>query len=104
MNGYFKEINRNKCLTLVPTKDKIEKMKNYQKGWSKIRYLTRSISQNSSDYDKRYMKIKFKFNYELPLNKAIKIRTTTIVVRTVFHESSKYYPQVFLDECLINYK
>ena len=24
----------------------------------------------------------------------------TIVVRAVFHENIKYYPQVFLDECL----
>ena len=24
----------------------------------------------------------------------------TIVVRAIFHENNKYYPQVFLDECL----
>ena len=24
----------------------------------------------------------------------------TVVVRAVFHEENKYYPQVFLDECL----
>ena len=23
-----------------------------------------------------------------------------IVVRAIFHENNKYYPQVFLDECL----
>ena len=44
----------------------------------------------------------FKFNSddELPLNKTIKIPTITIVVRAAFHENNKYYPQVFLDECL----
>ena len=26
--------------------------------------------------------------------------TMKIVVRAVFHENNKYYPQVFLDECL----
>ena len=30
----------------------------------------------------------------------IKIPTLTIVVRAIFHENNKCYPQVFLDECL----
>ena len=30
----------------------------------------------------------------------IEIPTMTIVVRAVFHENNKYYPQVFLDDCL----
>ena len=36
----------------------------------------------------------------LPLNKMIEISMMTIVVRTAFHENSKYYPQdkCFLDE------
>ena len=46
------------------------------------------------------MKIKFNLNDELPLNKTIEIPTMTIVVRAVFYENNKYYPQVFLDECL----
>ena len=46
------------------------------------------------------MKIKFNSDDELSLNKTIEIPTITIVVRAVFHENKKYYPQVFLDECL----
>ena len=42
------------------------------------------------------MKIKFNSDDELPLNKAIEMPTMTIVVRAVFHENKKYYPQVFL--------
>ena len=45
------------------------------------------------------MKIKFNSDDELALNKTIEITTITTVVRAVFHEISKYYPQVFLDEC-----
>ena len=30
----------------------------------------------------------------------IEIHEVTIVVRAIFHESNKYYPQVFLEECL----
>ena len=44
------------------------------------------------------MKIKFKSDDELPLNKAIEI--PTIVDKAIFLENSKYYPKVFLDECL----
>ena len=62
--------------------------------------LNRSISNNSYDYDKNHMKIKFNLDEELPLNKMIESPTMTIVVRAVFHENNKYYPQVFLDECL----
>ena len=46
------------------------------------------------------MKIKFNSDGELPRNKTIEIPTITIVVRAVFHENNKYYPYVFLDECL----
>ena len=67
---------------------------------SKIRYLIRSITKNSDDYDEKYMKIKFASDDDLPLNKTKEIHNVTIVVRAVFHENKKYYPQVFLDECL----
>ena len=100
MNGYSEEINGNKYLTLVPTNENKEKIKKHEELWSKIRYLIRSITKNSDDYDEKYMKIKFNSDDELPLNKTIEIPTMAIVVRAVFHENNKYYPQVFLDECL----
>ena len=46
------------------------------------------------------MRIKFNSGDELPLNKTIEIPSMIIIVRTVSHENKKYYPQVFLDECL----
>ena len=46
------------------------------------------------------MKIKFNSDDELPLNKTVEIPTITIVVRVIFLENNKYYPQVFLDKCL----
>ena len=46
------------------------------------------------------MNIKFDSDDELPLNKLIKIPSIVIVVRAAFNENNKYYPQVFLDECL----
>ena len=46
------------------------------------------------------MKIKFNSDDNSPLNKVLKIHNLTIIVRSVFQEDNKYYPQVFLDECL----
>ena len=59
-----------------------------------------SITKNSDDYDEKYMKIKFNLDDELSLNKTTEISTMTIVVRAIFYENNKYYPQVFLDEFL----
>ena len=100
VNEYFEEINRNKYLTIVPTNESKEIIRKYEELWSKIRELIRPITKNSDDYDEKYMKIKFYSDDELPLNKTIEIRSMIIVVRTVFHANNKYYPQVFLDECL----
>ena len=46
------------------------------------------------------MKIKSNLDDELPLNKSIEIPSMIIVVRAIFHENNKYYPQVFLNEGL----
>ena len=71
VNGYFEEINGNNYLTLDSTNESKEKILKNEKLWSKIRYLTRSMTKNSDDYDKKYMKIKFNSDDELPLNKMV---------------------------------
>ena len=52
------------------------------------------------EYEKDYMKIRFKSNDDLPLNKPIKLRLLTIIIRSVFSEDDKFYPQLFLDDAL----
>ena len=46
--------------------------------------------------------IRFKFNSDdrLPLNKTIKLHNLPVIVRTAFGKDGRYYPQLFLDECL----
>ena len=65
-------------------------MKKYEELCSKIGDLIRSITKNSYDYDKKYMRIKSNSNDELPLNKTIKMPTITIVVRAIFLENNEY--------------
>ena len=58
------------------------------------------MNNKSGKYGKDFMKIKFDSDNSLPLNKTLKLHNMTIIVRSVFEEDDKYYPQVFLDECL----
>ena len=51
VNGYFEEIHGNKYITPVPVNESKEKIKNYEELWIKIRYLIRSITKYSDDYD-----------------------------------------------------
>ena len=67
MNGYLEEINKYKYLTLVPTIERKDKIKKYEKLWSKIRDFIGSITKNSDDYDEKYMNINFNSNDKLPL-------------------------------------
>ena len=46
------------------------------------------------------MKVKFNSDDALPINKTIETPLMTKVVRVVFLEYNKYYPHIFLDECL----
>ena len=62
VNGNFEEIKKNKYFTLVPTNKSKEIIIKYEKLWSKIRDLIRSITKNSDNYDEKYMKIKFNSN------------------------------------------
>ena len=77
VNGYFKKINENKNLTLVPTNESKEKIKKYQELWIKIRELIWSITKSLNDYDEKYTKIKFDPDDNLPLNKTIEIPIVT---------------------------
>ena len=46
------------------------------------------------------MKIKFNSDGDLPLNKLLKLHLITIIIRCVFTEDDKLYPQLFLDDTL----
>ena len=46
------------------------------------------------------MKIKFNSDDDLPARKTLELHNIIIVVRYLFHEGNKYYPQVLLDESL----
>ena len=52
------------------------------------------------EYEKYLKKHRFGSNDHLALNKPIKLRLLTIIIRCVFSEDDKFYPQIFLDDAL----
>ena len=46
------------------------------------------------------MNIKFNSDDDLPSNKPLKFHAMTIVIRFVFEEDCKLYPQIFLEDVL----
>ena len=53
------------------------------------------------------LKIRFASNDDLPMNKPIRLHLLTIIIRCVFSEGGKFYPQLFLDDAsyeMLQYK
>ena len=51
-------------------------------------------------YENKYTRIYINTDDDLPVNKPLSFRALTIIIRCVFQESEKWYPQIYLDECL----
>ena len=47
------------------------------------------------EYSKDFLKIRFESDDDLPMNKPVKLRLLTIIIRCVFSEDGQFYPQLF---------
>ena len=97
-DGYSEENNGSKYLIFAST-DK-SKLRNYTELWNKIKSLIEKINDKQDEYNEKYMKVKFDSDDNLPLDKVLSLPKVTIVVRSVFQEDNKYYPQDFVEESL----
>ena len=78
-----------------------EVLKKYADVWNRIKNKIKAINNiGENDCEKDYMKIKFNSNDDFPLNKQLKFHAMTIIIRSVFEEAGKLYPQVFFDDAL----
>ena len=94
VTGYLKEKNGDKYLII----DLTEK---YEEVFSGIRSEIKALNgKKELFYEKRYTKIGVNTDDDLPLTKQLKFLTLTIIIRCVFQEGKKLYPQIYLDECL----
>ena len=98
---YIEEKNGNQYLIFASTDKNKEVLKKYTELWDEIKYLIKAInSGEAGEYGKEYMKIKFILDDNLSLDKILKFHMLTVIVGSFFQEENKYYPQVFIGECL----
>ena len=96
-SGYIEEKNGNKYLIFDDSTDENkELLKKYGDVWDGTKTKIKATNGGKeNDYEKNYMKIKFNFDNDLPLNKPLKFHAMTIIIRSVFEEDAKLYPQHF---------
>ena len=76
-------------------------IENYEKVFSGILSEIKTINAGKElFYEKNYARIEVDTDDDLPLNVSLKFPTLTIIIRCVFQEGKKLYPQIYLDECL----
>ena len=101
MIGHFEEKNENKYLVLDDVDENKEVSKKYEEVWEGVKKEIETINGGKKiEYGKDFLKHLFESNDDLPLNKPIKLRLLTIIIRCVFSEDDKFYPQLFLDDAL----
>ena len=100
IKSYFEEKDGDKYLIISSENGDI--MQKYQEVFDRIKEIIKKINDFSQPvkYDDNYMKIKFNTNDDIILNKIIYFPTITITIRSVTQKDGKYFPQLFLDDCL----
>ena len=94
VNGYIEE------KVFDSTGENKELLKKYSDAFNGIMIKIREIDVDWLEYSKQYMKIRFRSDDNLPLNKSLKLYNMTVTIRCVFSEDNELYPQVFLDDAL----
>ena len=99
-SGYIEEKGVNKYLIFDSLDENKELLKKYKVVFNGIMGKVKEVSNDESDYEKYYMKIKFNSDDSLPLNKPLNFYNMIISIKSVFKEDGKLYPEVFLDDTL----
>ena len=100
IKGHFEEADGDKHLIISSESGNI--MQKYQEVFDGIKEIIKKINDYGQPikYDDDYMKINFNADDNIPLNRIIYFPTITIIIRSITKKDNKYYPQLFLDECL----
>ena len=99
-SGFIEEKDVNRYLVFDSMSENKELLKKYSDVFNGIKDKIKEPSDSECDYEKDYMKLKFNFDYILPLNKPVKLHAIIITITSVFEVDCKLYAQVFLDDAL----
>ena len=101
VDGHIEEKNESKYLVFCSADENKEVLKKYTELWDGIKNEIEIInSGKQGEFGKSFIEIKFNTDGDLSLNKPLKFHLLTIIVRCIFEDVSKFYPQFYLDECL----
>ena len=67
--------------------------------WSHIEHKINPNNFNNNNI-KDYDKLRFNYDVDLPTDTLIEFRSLVINVSCVIEKDGKYYPEIYLDECL----
>ena len=80
--------------------DDIDVLRKIVNIWKRIKAKIEENTDSIVQDDKDYMKIKFESNDNLPTDNTVNMHQVTIIIRSVFAQNGKFYPQLFLDDAL----
>ena len=101
MKGQFKKCKDDNVCYLIIFGD-ADVLRKFANIWKSIRAKIEENTGGTVQYDKDYMRIKFESNDNLPADKTVNICLVTVIIRSVFAQIGKFYPQLFLDNALYN--
>ena len=91
MIGHFEEKNENKYLVLDDVDENKEVSKKYEEVWEDVKKEIETINGGEKiEYGKDYTKVRLKCNDDLPLNKPMKLRLLTKIIRYVISEDRQF--------------
>ena len=97
MKGQFEKGKDDAWYLVISDKDVYKKLVDI---FESIKNKITEKTWDALEYDKDYMKIKFESNNIFPTDKDVNIYAATIIIRAIFAQDGKYYPQLFLDDGL----
>ena len=99
MKGQFKKGKGDNVWYLIIYSD-ADVLRNFANIWKSIRAKIEENTGGTVQCDKDYMKIKFESNDNLPTDNIANIHQVAIIIRSIFAQNGKFYPQLFLDDAL----
>ena len=96
--GRIEKIEGSSDWYLVVDENNKEVINVFDKLW---KFIKDEITFGNADNKKsEYNKLRFSSNVDLPLDTLIESRMLTIFINCVIEKDNKYYPEIYLNECL----
>ena len=99
MRGQFKNGKGDNAWYLITFGD-ANVLRKFANIWKSIRAKIEENTGGIVQYGKDYMRIKLESNDNLPTDNIVNMHQVTIIIRSVFAQNGKFYPQLFLDDAL----